>query len=183
MNATRDLRTQADNVERALSKRITCMEEVRQRLENDLKAVRTKHVFLLFFSNEYITQTTLQCLRQLADTETQIDKLDVAIKATDMPMKVAQTRLDNRHTRRLRVENCRDYPQEGLIVEVESIHEGCTAMQAKLKQSNDIKNELMSTRGVLEREIMLKRRAIQIDKERCQLLRSHFPSATALSGF
>lgn len=39
MNATRDLRTQADNVERALTKRITCMDEVRQRLENDLKAV------------------------------------------------------------------------------------------------------------------------------------------------
>lgn len=122
-------------------------------------------------------------MRQLADTEIQIDKLETAIKAMDMAMKVAQTRLDNRHTRRLRVENCRDYPQDGLIIEVQSVQEGCSAMIAQLKQSNDIKNELMSTRGVLEREIMLKRRAIQIDKERCQLLRSHFPSATALSGF
>lgn len=161
LNSTRDLRTQADVVERALNKRVICMDEVRQRLENDLKA----------------------CLRRLADTETQIDKLEVAIKSMDAAMKVAQTRLDNRHNRRLRVENCRDKPQEGLIDEVISIQEGVTAMLAQLKQSNDIKNELMSTRGALEREIMLKRRAIQVDKERCQLLRTHFPSSTALSGY
>lgn len=98
-------------------------------------------------------------------------------------MKVAQTRLDNRHNRRLRVENCRDKPQEGILNEVCTIEEGVSAMLAQLKQSNEIKNELMSTRGVLEREIMLKRRAIQIDRDRCQLLRTHFPSATALSGY
>lgn len=122
-------------------------------------------------------------MHRLADTEKQIEKLETSIKNMDSAMKVAQTRLDNRHNRRLRVENCRDKPQEGLINEVQSIQEGVTAMLAQLKQSNNIKNELMSSRGALEREIMLKRRAIQIDKERCQLLRSHFPSATALSGY
>lgn len=122
-------------------------------------------------------------MHRLADTEKQIEKLETSIKNMDSAMKVAQTRLDNRHNRRLRVENCRDKPQEGLINEVQNIQEGVTAMLAQLKQSNNIKNELMSSRGALEREIMLKRRAIQIDKERCQLLRSHFPSATALSGY
>lgn len=39
LNAARDLRTQADNVERALNARIACMDEVRVRMETDLKEV------------------------------------------------------------------------------------------------------------------------------------------------
>lgn len=39
MNAARDLRSQADSVERALADRISCMEEVRQKLEIDLRTV------------------------------------------------------------------------------------------------------------------------------------------------
>lgn len=39
MNASRDLRIQADAVEQALSHRIACMEETRSRLEADLEAV------------------------------------------------------------------------------------------------------------------------------------------------
>lgn len=46
-----------------------------------------------------------------------------------------------------------------------------------------MKKELMVNRGDLEREIMLKRRAINIDKDRIQMIRAHFPSATALSGY
>lgn len=38
-NAARDLRTQADKVELALSKRVACVEEVTARLENELKKV------------------------------------------------------------------------------------------------------------------------------------------------
>lgn len=58
MNSARDLRTQADNVDKALHNRIICMDEIRQRLENELRV----------------------CLRRLADTEIQIDKLQVAIR-------------------------------------------------------------------------------------------------------
>lgn len=36
MNAARDLRTKADNVERAFTKRIACMDEIRIKLENEL---------------------------------------------------------------------------------------------------------------------------------------------------
>lgn len=39
MNTARDLRSQADNVERALADRIACMEEVRRKLEIDLRMV------------------------------------------------------------------------------------------------------------------------------------------------
>ncbi|XP_058446063.1 tektin-4 isoform X2 [Malaya genurostris] len=160
MNAARDLRTQADNVERALADRIACMEEIRQKLEIDLR-------------------TTLQ---RLADTEIQIEKLKIAIRNMDHAMKVVQTRLDNRN-QRPRVENCRDQSQILLVGEVKSVEEGLSAMKAQLKQEEEVKNELMARRGELEKEIMMKRRAIAIDRDRCQLLRAHFPSSTALSGY
>lgn len=39
INAARDMRTQADGVERALNSRIACMDEVRVKLESDLNDV------------------------------------------------------------------------------------------------------------------------------------------------
>lgn len=39
LNAARDIRTQADNVDRALHNRIICKDEMRQRLEIELKVV------------------------------------------------------------------------------------------------------------------------------------------------
>ncbi|XP_058819768.1 tektin-4-like [Topomyia yanbarensis] len=136
------------------------MEEIRQKLEIDLR-------------------TTLQ---RLADTEIQIEKLKVAIRNMDHAMKVVQTRLDNRN-QRPRVENCRDLSQSLLIDEVKSVEEGLSAMKTRLKQEEEVKNELMTRRGELEKEIMMKRRTIAVDRDRCQLLRSHFPSSTALSGY
>lgn len=53
MNSTRDLRTQADIVERALNKKITCMDEVRQRLENDLKSVCLQQFFLYYLAHNF----------------------------------------------------------------------------------------------------------------------------------
>lgn len=44
MNSARDLRTQADCVDRALHNRIICMDEMRQRLENELRTVRDEEV-------------------------------------------------------------------------------------------------------------------------------------------
>jgi tektin-4 len=67
--------------------------------------------------------------------------------------------------------------------EVKSIHESITALNDQLQNSELMKRDLMINRGDLEREIMLKRRAINIDRDRIQLFRTQFPSATALSGY
>lgn len=159
INAARDLRSQADVVEKALHARISCMEETRVRLENELRTI----------------------LQNIADTEKTIDKLTIGISNMDYPMKVAQTRLDNRNHRQ-HVENCRDDAQSGLISEVKSIQDGVSALLENLKHAENVKRDLLDTRGKLEQEIIHKRRSIMIDRERCQLLRSHFPSATALTG-
>ncbi|XP_023308178.2 tektin-4 isoform X1 [Lucilia cuprina] len=160
MNAARDIRGQADVVEKAFVARINCTQENLQRFENDLR----------------------QCLQNLADTETRIDKLHRVIRNFDAGMKVAQTRMDNR-SYRPNVENCRDSAQQNLIDEVAIIQSGVSAMLQELDEAENVKNQLMQTRSTLEREIMLKRRTLWLDRERCMLLRSHYPSASALSGF
>lgn len=98
------------------------------------------------------------------------------------PMKVAQTRLDHRN-RRLNVENCRDRAHVGLVEEVRSIEEATLALSVSIREAEDTRNALNQTRILLERELLLKRRALQLDRERCIFYRSHYPSATALSGY
>lgn len=160
INSARDLRNQADNVDRTLHNRIIMMDEMRQRLEIELRT----------------------CLRRLADTEIQIEKLQVAIRNMDYPIKVAQTRLDNR-LQRPRVENCRDESQFALVGEVKSINDSMSVLSEELRRSQDMKLELMTQRSNLEREIMLKRRTINLDRDRIQLIRTSFPSTTALTGY
>ncbi|KRT79023.1 hypothetical protein AMK59_8385, partial [Oryctes borbonicus] len=57
-NASRDLRTQADKVEAALSKRVACTDEIRIRLENELKKVRCR---LFVIDNIYNHITISRC--------------------------------------------------------------------------------------------------------------------------
>ncbi|XP_076273209.1 tektin A isoform X1 [Rhynchophorus ferrugineus] len=159
-NAARDLRSQADRVELALNKRIACTEEVTKKLETELK----------------------QILRQLADVEDLIKGLKEAVRRMDIPMKKAQTRLDNRLLRP-RVENCRDPPHFGLVGEVKSIGENVAALQGQLGQAQKSQESMTQVRNALEREIMLKRKTLEIDRDRIRKVRSHYPSSTALSGY
>ncbi|XP_017002820.2 tektin-4 [Drosophila takahashii] len=159
MNAARDIRTQADVVEKALTSRINCTQEAVQRFENDLK----------------------QILQGLADVENRIEQMKRRIASFDASMKVAQTRMDNR-SYRPNVENCRDLAQQELIDGVHTIQSSVSALLHELEEAERVKTDLVSSRARLEREIMLKRRSLFIDRERCMLMRSHYPSANTLSG-
>lgn len=97
-------------------------------------------------------------------------------------MKVAQTRLANRLQRR-NVESCRDTPQFALVEEVRMLNERTSAMLAELKQAEQTQSGLVKARGDLEREIIVKRKTLYIDRDRGQRMRSFYPSAVALSGF
>lgn len=97
-------------------------------------------------------------------------------------MKVAQTRLENRKYRS-NIDNCRDHAQVGLVTEVQKIEEGVHSMTETIGEAKQTKGSLLHTRGLIERELMLKRRTIQLDKERCLMLRNHYPSTAALSGY
>lgn len=186
INAARDLRTKADRVVRAFNRRITNIDEECRRLESELTEVKVIWKIRLnyvFITNKLSLSIFLfQCLKRLADTEMLIENLMENMRNMDTPMKLAQTRLDNRN-RRLNVENCRDRPHVGLIEEVRSIEEATLAISVSIREHEDTKSALAQTRVLLERELLLKRRALQLDKERCLFYRSHYPSATALSGY
>lgn len=67
--------------------------------------------------------------------------------------------------------------------EVKSIGENVAALMAQLKQAEESQAKLIQARSDLEREIMVKRKTLEIDRDRCQRIRSFYPSATALSGY
>lgn len=159
-NAARDLRSQADKVELILAKRIKCLIEVTDQMEMDLK----------------------QVLQRLAHVENLMISLEQAIRRMDLCLKKAQTRLDMR-LQKQRVENCRDECHFGLIEEVKLIGEQSAALAAQLKQAGDNQAELIHSRNELEKEIMMKRKTLEIDRARIQHFRSYYPSATALSGY
>ncbi|XP_063229568.1 tektin-4 [Bacillus rossius redtenbacheri] len=159
-NVSRDLRAQADLVDAALACRIAETTEALRFFESDL----------------------LQTLSHLAQTQKLILDLKTAVRAQDMPLKVAQTRLHNR-LERPSVENCRDEPQYGLVDEVKCISAGVAGLLGQLKQAEDLLQTLLKNRADLERAILVKRKTLVIDGERCRELRSHFPSSVALSGY
>lgn len=66
--------------------------------------------------------------------EEDIRRLNDAIRAKINPMKLAETRLENR-TYRPNVELCRDNPQYGLTDEVKQLQASKRALEEKLKQS------------------------------------------------
>lgn len=66
--------------------------------------------------------------------------------------------------------------------EVRNISNNVAALQGQLKQAEDLQADLMKARSDIEREIMVKRKTLEIDKTRTQLIRSHYPTAEALQG-
>uniref|UniRef100_A0A1B6BY47 Tektin n=1 Tax=Clastoptera arizonana TaxID=38151 RepID=A0A1B6BY47_9HEMI len=158
-DCVKDLRAQADKVDTALAKKIAQTDLCLQALENELQVV----------------------VRRIAEIENLIQELKDSIRGLDFSMKVAQTRLDNR-LHRPRIENCRDESQFGLVDEVKSLAEQASVLQGQLKQAEDNLVNLYTARGDLEREIQIKRKSLYVDKERCQVVRLHYPSSTALAG-
>ncbi|XP_075232074.1 tektin A [Lycorma delicatula] len=158
-DCVRDLRAQADKVDRALAQRVAETDLCRQALENELLVVN----------------------RRMAEIENLIKELKAGIRGIDYTLKTAQTRLDNRH-RRPRIENIRDEVQYGLIDEVKSTAEHGSTLKQQLQQAEQALVGLQIARGDLEREIQIKLKSLYIDKERCQEVRCQYPSVTALSG-
>ncbi|KAK2578310.1 hypothetical protein KPH14_002585 [Odynerus spinipes] len=155
----KDMRDQASRVDTALAAQINLTEGICQQLEKELQ----------------------RCLQELANTENLIEELRGSTKGLDAAMKLVQTRLAERMLRR-NVESCRDVPQFALIDELKSLGERVTATLGELKHAEDTQAGLVKARGDLEREIIVKRKTLYIDKQRGQLLRSFYPSAAALSG-
>ena len=75
-----------------------------------------------------------QTEEEIAELEDDIRRLQDAIRAKINPMKLAQTRLENR-TYRPNVELCRDNAQYGLTDEVKQLEASKAALEEKLRQA------------------------------------------------
>ncbi|XP_040564679.1 tektin-4 [Lepeophtheirus salmonis] len=154
-----DLRGQADRVEEALNRRIAETEDAVRRLEGELKST----------------------VVEITDLETSISNLNMSHWDKQAPIKVAQSRLTNRH-QRPNVEMCRDDPAHGLIEEVRELETSLTRLEVKLSDGEDRLRDLQHSRTAIEKELTVKRNSIQIDRGKCLRIRSRYPSLNTLCG-
>nr|XP_033817167.1 tektin-3 [Geotrypetes seraphini]XP_033817168.1 tektin-3 [Geotrypetes seraphini] len=121
-------------------------------------------------------------LQEIFQTEITIESLKKSIKDASAPMKVAQTRLDER-TRRPNVELCRDSAQLRLVNEVHEIDDTIVSLQQRLREAEDTLQMLVHTKTNLEHELAIKANTLFLDQEKCMGLRKSFPSIPRLVGY
>ena len=74
---------------------------------------------------------------EISDQEQNIADMEMAIRAKENPLKLAETRLENR-TFRPHVELCRDDPQDGLTMEVQALKDTLHQLNVKLDHSRQV---------------------------------------------
>jgi tektin-3 len=111
---------------------------------------------------------------EIRDMERAIDLLKKAIHDKEGPMKVAQTRLEER-TRRINVELCNDPSMKGLQTEVNEIRDSVRMLKDKLRQAENALVRLLKTRSTLEHDISVKENSLQIDSKYCMGMRKNMP--------
>ncbi|XP_068120204.1 tektin-3 [Hyperolius riggenbachi] len=121
-------------------------------------------------------------LQEIFQTEMTIEAIKKAIKDKMAPMKVAQTRLDER-TRRPNVELCRDSAQLRLVHEVQEIDDTIQVLQHRLRDAEDTLQMLVHTKANLEHDLSIKANSLFIDQEKCMGMRKSFPSTPRLVGY
>ncbi|XP_029638827.2 tektin-3-like [Octopus sinensis] len=113
-------------------------------------------------------------LQEIFDTEKSIDLLRKAIHKKEGPMKVAQTRLEERN-HRVNVELCNDPAMKTLQREVTEIRESVKVLHDKLRNAEAALARLVKTRSTLENDINVKENSLQVDSKLCMGMRKSFP--------
>ncbi|GAB0197827.1 tektin-3 [Grus japonensis] len=121
-------------------------------------------------------------LQEIFQIEMNIEAIRKAIRDKGPPLKVAQTRLDER-TRRPNMELCRDTAQLRLVNEVYEIDETIQSLQQRLRDAEDTLQTLVRAKSVLEHDLAVKANSLFIDQEKCMGMRKNFPSTARLVGY
>lgn len=143
-----DMRRQKECVDIAMTKRIAETRDTKQKLEDHLSKV----------------------LKQIQEMEDNIQRLSIGIQDKEAPLKVAETRLDNR-SNRPNVELCRDDVQYRLVEEVGELHTSVANLQTKLAQSESSLKGLIRRQMELEEDIEVKANSLFIDETQCMGVR------------
>ncbi|NWR62110.1 TEKT3 protein, partial [Bucorvus abyssinicus] len=121
-------------------------------------------------------------LQEIFQIEMNIEVIRKAIRDKVPPLKVAQTRLDER-TRRPNVELCRDSAQIRLVNEVYEIDETIQSLQQRLRDAEDTLQMLVHSKAILEHDLAVKANSLFIDQEKCMGMRKAFPCTARLVGY
>merc|ERR1711936_957385 len=135
-----DLRVQQDATNFDFRKRHYEMKRAKEELEYQMKATRN----------------------EISDQELNIADMEAAIRAKENPLKLAETRLENR-TFRPHVELCRDEPQDGLTMEVQALRDTIHQLNVKLDHSRETLTELEAHLHKLEEDHRNKQLALALD--------------------
>jgi len=106
---------------------------------------------------------------EIEELENDIRGLEEAIRAKINPMKLAQTRLENR-TYRPNTELCRDAPQYGLTDEVKQLEATKKALEEKLKQAQHALHGLQQNLHRINDDLAQKNNSLMLDN-RCMDVR------------
>lgn len=120
-----------------------------------------------------------QTEEEIAELEEEIRRLWDAIRAKINPMKLAQTRLENR-TYRPNVELCRDNVQYGLTDEVKQLEATTKALEDKMKQAQHALDGLQKKLHKINEDIQLKTHSLMLDKQ-CMESRAKLASSPGLA--
>ncbi|XP_016101811.1 tektin-3 [Sinocyclocheilus grahami] len=121
-------------------------------------------------------------LQEIFQTETLIGALKKAIRDKENPLKVAQTRLEER-SRRPNVELCRDNPHHRLVTEVREIEDTIHKLRERLREAENTLQTLVKTKVTLEHDLSIKANSLFLDQEKCMGMRKSFPSTPRLVGY
>ncbi|XP_055006369.1 tektin-3 isoform X2 [Boleophthalmus pectinirostris] len=121
-------------------------------------------------------------LQEIFQTEMLIESLKKALRDKECPLKVAQTRLEER-TRRPNVELCRDNPHHRLVGEVREIEDTIYKLQERLIEAENTLQNLVKTKVTLEHDLSVKANSLFLDQEKCMSIRKSFPSMPRLVGY
>ncbi|XP_028332537.1 tektin-3 [Gouania willdenowi] len=121
-------------------------------------------------------------LQEIFQTEMLIESLKKALRDKECPLKVAQTRLEER-TRRPHIELCRDNPHHKLVSEVREIEDTIHKLQQRLMEAEQTLQSLVKTKVTLEYDLSVKANSLFLDQEKCMSIRKTFPSMPRLVGY
>ncbi|XP_078456415.1 tektin-3-like [Lampetra fluviatilis] len=121
-------------------------------------------------------------MQEIFQTEVLIENIKRAIQEKQAPLKVAQTRLEER-IRRPNVELCRDAPQVKLMGEVHELQDTIGALKRRKAEAESALQVLASTRAALEHDLGVKANSLFIDRDKCMGMRRNFPSTPRLIGY
>ncbi|CAF1136983.1 unnamed protein product [Adineta steineri] len=160
VDTSRDMREQADVVETEFGKRIAEMSDALQKMTYNMR----------------------ETLKAVAETEKKIDMLRASIRAKEAPLKVAQTRLNDRRARP-GIESCHDPAQDHVIGEVYQLSQSIDSLTGELREAESNLKKLRDDHQVLVKEIEMKKNSLYIDQQKTMPIRMRYPSVQRLLGY